>query len=109
MLFNSLPFLIFFPLVTLSYFLCPQPFRWALLLAASCVFYMFFIPQYLLILFCLIMIDYSMGLLIENARLKARHAKPYLIISILATCAVWLIFKYFNFFSANISALAGFV
>ena len=35
MLFNSLEFLVFFPLVTAAYFLCPHRFRWALLLAAS--------------------------------------------------------------------------
>ena len=75
---------------------------------ASCVFYMWFIPQYLLILFLLIIIDYGMGILIEEARIKGLYAKKYLIISIMATCAVWFIFKYFNFFSWNLSALAGF-
>lgn len=108
MLFNSVPFLFFFPIVTISYFLCPHPFRWALLLAASCVFYMWFIPQYLLVLLLLIIIDYWMGQLIEDARKKGLYAKQYLIISITATCAVWFLFKYFNFFSTNLSLLAGF-
>ena len=35
MLFNSLDFLIFFPLVTLAYFLLPHRVRWVWLLAAS--------------------------------------------------------------------------
>lgn len=108
MLFNSAPFLFFFPLVTSFYFLCPHPYRWALLLAASCIFYMWFIPQYLLVLFILISIDYYMGMLIEDARIKGVHAKKYLIVSILATCSVLIIFKYFNFFSSNFSALGGF-
>lgn len=94
MLFNSASFLFFFPIVTISYFLCPYPLRWALLLAASCVFYMWFIPQYLLILFFLIIIDYSMGVLIENARIKGLCAKKYLMASVAVTCAVWFIFKY---------------
>jgi len=69
---------------------------------------MWFIPQYILILFLLIIIDYGMGILIEDARLKGLYAKRYLIISIAATCAVWFVFKYFNFFSLNLCALAGF-
>jgi alginate O-acetyltransferase complex protein AlgI len=45
MLFNSLSFFIFFPLVVSLYFLLPQRWRWGLLLTASCIFYMFFIPK----------------------------------------------------------------
>ena len=59
MLFNSLAFLIFFPLVTLIFFLLPHRVRWAHLLLASCVFYAFFIPRYLLILAFTIGIDYA--------------------------------------------------
>ena len=50
MLFNSIAFLCFFPLVTAFYFVLPHRFRWALLLTASCIFYCYFIPAYLLIL-----------------------------------------------------------
>ena len=57
MLFNSFEFLLFFPIVTLIYFLLPHKFRWFLLLAASCIFYMAFVPVYILILFATIIID----------------------------------------------------
>jgi hypothetical protein len=57
MLFNSLQFLVFFPVVTALYFLAPHRARWLLLLAASCVFYAAFIPKYLLILLFLILVD----------------------------------------------------
>jgi len=50
LLFNSISFLIYFPIVTALYFLLPHSWRWLLLLAASCVFYMAFIPAYILIL-----------------------------------------------------------
>jgi D-alanyl-lipoteichoic acid acyltransferase DltB (MBOAT superfamily) len=109
MLFNSVPFLLFFPIVTIAYFLSPHRLRWALLLAASCVFYMWFIPQYLLVLFLLIIIDYVMGILIEDARLKGMQAEKYLIVSVVATCFVLFLFKYFNFFSSSFSSLAGFL
>lgn len=106
MLFNSFDFLVFFPLVTLLYFLIPHKFRWALLLAASCVFYMFFIPVYILILAITILIDYFAGMYIEKSEGKKR--KLYLIISIISTCLVLFIFKYFNFFNANFAAIATF-
>ena len=67
MLFNSLEFLIFFPVVTILYFLLPQKMRWFHLLVASCIFYMFFIPVYILILIFTIIIDYFAGILLEQA------------------------------------------
>lgn len=107
MLFNSLNFLIFFPLVTTAYFLLPQRFRWFLLLMASCYFYMAFIPAFILILAFTITVDYIAGLAIEQAAEKRR--KQILIASILSNIGVLFFFKYFNFFNANLSALADFL
>ena len=66
MLFNSFSFLIFFPTVTILYFLIPHKYRWFFLLMASCIFYMAFIPIYILVLGLTIAIDYTAGLLIEK-------------------------------------------
>jgi len=104
MLFNSLQFLIFFPVVTTLYFGLPHRYRWALLLMASCVFYMAFIPVYILVLFVLIIIDYFMAIWIEEAPQDKK--KRYLTISILATCTALFIFKYINFFNVNCQAIA---
>ncbi|MFA5039023.1 MAG: MBOAT family O-acyltransferase [Candidatus Omnitrophota bacterium] len=105
MLFNSLSFLIFFPVVTTLYFLLPHKRRWPLLLSASCFFYMCFIPQYIFILAITITIDYFAALLIEKAegQEKKRH---YLVASIISTCLVLFVFKYFNFFNANFAKIA---
>src|SRR5881392_3507214 len=100
MLFNSVQFLFFFPAVVLLYFLTPQRLRWLLLLAASCVFYMAFIPKYILILFFTIIIDYFAGIIIENAHGARR--KMWLIISIISNCGVLAIFKYYNFLNSNL-------
>ena len=70
MLFNSLQFLVFFPLVTALYFATPSRGRWLLLLAASCYFYMAFIPSYILILFVLIALDYAVGIGLEVVRVR---------------------------------------
>ncbi len=104
MLFNSFEFMFFFPIVTLLYFILPHRYRWGLLLGASCLFYMYFIPVYILILALTIGVDYLAGIWIEEAQGPER--KRYLIISILVTCLILFIFKYFNFFNANLSNLA---
>jgi alginate O-acetyltransferase complex protein AlgI len=103
MLFNSFNFFLFFPIVTLVYFLLPHKFRWLHLLLASCVFYAAFIPAYILILFFTIIIDYIAGRVIENS--DGRKRKNYLILSIVANVGVLAFFKYYNFFSDNINTL----
>ena len=102
MLFNSFSFLLFFPIVTAVYFLLPHRARWAWLLAASCFFYMFFKPIYILILFFTIIIDYFAGILLENEK-DPKRKKWWLIMSLIANIGVLAIFKYYNFFNTNIS------
>src|ERR1019366_2958251 len=103
MLFNSLEFAIFFPLVTGIYFLLSQRWRVHWLLMASCIFYMAFIPAYILILFVTILIDYVAGIYLERVRDEFR--KPLLWMSIFSACAVLFIFKYFNFFADSFVGL----
>ena len=98
MLFNSLPFLIFFPVATLVYYLLPYKWRWCWLLAASCFFYMWFKPIYILILLTTILIDYSAALMIERSRGNPRHCKAWLAASIISTLTVLFIFKYQGLF-----------
>jgi D-alanyl-lipoteichoic acid acyltransferase DltB (MBOAT superfamily) len=105
MLFNSLEFAVFFPLVVGIYFLLPQRYRVLWLLVSSCVFYMAFIPVYILILFVTILIDYFAGMYIEKMQGRARTALLW--VSIVSTCSVLFVFKYFGFFTSNINGLAG--
>lgn len=106
MLFNSWHFLLFFPIVTALYFLFSHPYRWFILLVASCVFYMAFVPKYLLILGFLILMDYTAALMIDRA--APSHKKLFLILSIVSTCSVLFVFKYFNFFTDNLAQIAAF-
>jgi len=103
MLFNSLHFLLFFIVITALYFSLSQSKRWMLLLAGSCYFYMAFVPVYILILGFTIVVDYFAGILIENSTGKQR--KLYLLYSIVANIGVLAVFKYYNFFNDNFSAL----
>jgi len=103
MLFNSVEFLIFFPLVTIIYFLLPFRFRWFHLLLSSCIFYMAFIPVYILVLFFTIIIDYIAGIMIENS--SGARRKLFLVMSIIGNVSVLAVFKYYNFFIGNIDSL----
>jgi D-alanyl-lipoteichoic acid acyltransferase DltB (MBOAT superfamily) len=108
MLFNSLQFLLFFPIVTIAYFSLPHRFRWQLLLLASCLFYMAFIPRYILILAVLILINYSAAIWLEKPGISARKRKTILALCIAATCLTLFVFKYFNFFNTNFAVVARF-
>jgi alginate O-acetyltransferase complex protein AlgI len=107
MLFNSIHFAAFFPVVTMLYFFLPHRARWLLLLVASCVFYMAFIPAYILVLFFTILIDYFAGIYIE--RTSGALRKQLLILSIANTCLVLFVFKYIGFFNHNLETLANII
>ena len=105
MVFNSIEFLIFLPIVVALFYLLPQKVRWLWLLAASCVFYMWFVPKYILILLVTIVIDYAAGLLMERFADQPRKKKAFLIISIVSTLTVLMVFKYLNFITENLDQL----
>lgn len=105
MLFNSFEFLVFFPLVTLLFFALPHRYRWMHLLTASCIFYMYFIPVYILILFGTIVIDYFAGIYLEDTT-DPRKKRFYLLWSLVANIGVLAVFKYYNFFLDNINTAA---
>jgi alginate O-acetyltransferase complex protein AlgI len=103
MLFNSLHFLIFLPLVVALYYLLPFRFRWILIFVASCYFYMAFVPKYILILFLIIIIDYGSALAIEKAKDK-KFRMLFLVASLGTNILLLCFFKYFNFFNENLAA-----
>lgn len=96
MLFNSIHFALFFPVVTIGFFLLSQKNRWWWLLGASSYFYMAFRPEYILILAFTIIIDYYAAILIEKS--EGAKRKYWLIASLVANIGVLVIFKYYNFF-----------
>lgn len=105
MVFNSIEFVIFLPVVVLLFYLLPQRARWFMLLAASCVFYMWFVPKYILILLVTIVIDYLAGILIERNADRPKRKKTFMIISIVSTLTVLFVFKYLGFVTENLTRL----
>lgn len=105
MLFNSLHFLFFFVAIFFAYYcLVPGRFRWVLLLVGSCYFYMAYIPSFILVLFGLILIDYTLARQIAMA--SGRKRKVLFAVSIVANLGTLFFFKYFNFFNENVALLA---
>lgn len=111
MLFNSLQFLLYFPIVALFYFLIPFRFRWIWLLGASYYFYMNWNPKYALLILTSTTITYLSGRCLEKANEikvheKREKLKKYCVgISFSSNLAILFFYKYFNFMNESISIL----
>lgn len=104
MTFTSIDFVFFFPSIVAVFYLCPPRWRWAVLLAGSCYFYMAFVPQYVFILLFLVVVDFLLAQKIEASSGPVRHA--YFVASLVANIGMLFVFKYFNFFNENAAVLA---
>ena len=101
MLFNSIHFLIFFPVILLLYFSIKHKYRWILLLVGSYYFYMSWRAEYIILIIVSTLIDYIAGSQIYKSKTKTRK-KAFLSISLLVNLGLLFAFKYFNFFSDTI-------
>ncbi len=103
MLFNSLEFLVFFPVVCLCYYVIPHRVRYLFLLACSYFFYMCWNPEYALLMLTSTAITYASGLLIDSAekiedeRKRIRRKKWYVALSFISNLSILFFFKYFDF------------
>lgn len=96
MMFNTLSFLIFFPLVVLVYFIIPKKIRYIWLLVASYYFYMSWNPKYGILLLTSTLITYTGGRLIDKFREK-KGRRAVLIVCLVANFSILFVFKYFGF------------
>lgn len=103
MLFNSLDFLLFFPVVCILYYAIPS-LRWRnlFLLIASYYFYMNWEPVYALLLLTSTVVTYLASLGIDKYE---NRKKTILAISIIANLSILFFFKYFNWAADNITTL----
>ena len=104
MLFNSLQYVIFLPIVVMLYFLIPYKYRIYLLLAASYYFYMCWKVEYIFLILGSTLIDYYAGIQIEKSRTQ-RRKKRFLVLSILTNLGILFSFKYFNFINDSVRAV----
>lgn len=100
MLFNSLQFLIFFPIVVGIYFALAPKYRWMLLLAASYYFYACWKVEYLILILFSTAIDYyasnRMGRIVDK-----KKRRPWLYLSLFVNLGMLFMFKYFTLFNES--------
>lgn len=101
MLFNTIEFAIFLPIVVIFYYSIPAKFRWILLLAASYYFYMCWKVEYIFLIITSTLIDYLSGLQMEKRKTKKARL-PFLILSLCTNLGLLFAFKYFNFISDSL-------
>lgn len=99
MLFNSIAFLLFFPIVCLVYWLLPLNRRNIWLLLSSFFFYMNWEPAYALLMLFTIASTWTAALYIDR---EGVHRKQVFVVAVLANLFILFLYKYADFFSANI-------
>lgn len=110
MLFNSIHFLCFFPIVVLLYFVLPSKIRWVWLLISSYYFYMCWNPVYVFLMLGSTFTSYFSAIIIEkinlgvsDEKIKKQGKKAVLVFSILLNLSVLFFFKYFNFLNDSLN------
>lgn len=101
MLFNSLSFLVFFPLCIGVYYILPKKLRAFFLLAASLFFYMCWNVAYGLLLVGTILITYVSGILLTKYRDNSKVRKCIVAAGLVVNLGILFVFKYFDFFAAT--------
>ena len=104
MLFNSIAFLLFFPIVCLIYFCIPASqvkARNLLLLVASYYFYMNWQPAYAMLLLTSTIVTYLAALGIGSFEEQGKK-RLCLVSSLVLNLAILFLFKYYNFLASNI-------
>jgi alginate O-acetyltransferase complex protein AlgI len=99
-LFNSINYLIFFPVVFACYWLAPLKFKRPILLLASYLFYMSWLPVYGLLIFAMTVVNFFLGKFIS---VNATMRKPVFIAAIVFNLSTLCFFKYTNFLFENLA------
>ena len=107
MLFNSIEFLVFCPLVFLLYWFVFRRAKWQnlLIVAASYVFYGWWNWRFLFLIAFTSLMSYGSGLLIEKFVGNRKAQRAVSAANIVSNLAVLFVFKYYNFFTDNLNAL----
>lgn len=108
MLFNSIHFLIFLPIVVILYFNINNKYRVPLLLVASYYFYMVWNPAFIVLVILSTCVDYCMSIQMGKTNEKQKR-KKFLYTSLIFNLGLLLIFKYLGFFSLSINSIFHFV
>lgn len=108
MLFNSISFFVFLPIVLFFNYIVPNKFKWVVLLVSSCYFYMSWKPEFIILIFISTAVNYFCALKIHSLTISNKKVffskKFYLAISLVISLGMLFFFKYFNFFSSSVNS-----
>lgn len=112
MLFNSINFIIFLPIVLCVYYVIPNKMKKFWLLAASYFFYMCWNAKYAILILTSTIVTYFCGVFIEKIKQsevsdedKVKRKKRVLIASLVINLGILGYFKYTNFFLSLITGV----
>lgn len=99
MLFNSYEFMLFFPVVTIMFFILPPKIKCYWLLVSSYYFYMCWNPKYALLMLFATITSYGCAAMMKY------NKKAFLVLGVFLNLTLLFWFKYFNFLIQNINGL----
>lgn len=102
MLFNSLTYAIFLPIVVALYWASPIKLRVPILLLASYIFYMSWRPVFILLILGLTVVNYLFGFYISRSE---KNKKPWLFAAVATNLATLCFFKYAYFLNDSLTTL----
>ena len=102
MIFNSISFAVFFPVITLVYFIIPKRMNNLWLLLISYFYYMAQGPEFSLLLLASTVITWLGGLALGKCRASSFQAKLTCGIIVLLNLSALIFFKYYNFICETI-------
>lgn len=107
MLFNSIEFLIFLPIVFILYWFVFRQLKFQnlFLVIASYVFYGWWDTKFLILIATTTILSYSSGILIERFKNNRSWQKFFNITNIVTNLAILSYFKYCNFFGENFTEI----
>ena len=106
MTFNSIEFLIFYPIVAFLYFILPKCCKWPMLLIASYVFYAYYSPSLALLIFATTLVSWGSSMIIERTE-RVAVRRSFLVLTLVVCLGVLFFYKYFDFLSESIALIFG--
>ena len=104
MTFNSLQFLIFYPIVAILYFVLPRRAAWPMLLIASYYFYMCYQAELVVLILGTTLISWlASHAIVRTERVGVRRL--WLTATLVVCFGVLFFYKYFNFLSGTVTGL----
>ncbi len=108
MVFNSFNYILFFIAVLILYYISPHKVRWIILLISSCIFYMFWRAELIVLILFTSFINFFISKKIFHSKTE-KGKKRLLILSLIINFGFLFIFKYMVFVNHSFMALYEFL